>query len=152
MNQTNSLFGLSYASPLPQQGFQLHVTMPLFQWGGGSADVQAAKAEEARAASTSRARREQAAEDARYAALQLTQSQRMLLIAAKADTVAQKRFEVAKNRYLIGKIGVSDLYIAQNEKDQALDAYVQALRGYWNNYYRLRRVTLYDFEQKARVQ
>ena len=151
MNQTNSLFGLAYASPLPQQGFQLSVHMPLFQWGGGRADVQAAKAEEARSASSSRARREQAAEDARYAALQLTQSRRMLLIAAKADTVAQKRFEVAKNRYVIGKIGVSDLYIAQNEKDQALDAYVQALRSYWNNYYRLRRVTLYDFEQKTEL-
>ena len=151
MNQTNSVFGLAYASPLPQQGLQLQVSMPLFQWGGGRADVQAARADQARVTSTSRARREQAAEDARYAALQLTQSQRMLLIAAKADTVAQKRFEVAKNRYVIGKIGVSDLYIAQNEKDQALDAYVQALRSYWNNYYRLRRVTLYDFEQKTEL-
>jgi len=149
MNQTNTLFGLAYASPLPRQSLQLQVNMPVFQWGGGRADAQAARAEEARVASTARARREQLSEDARYAALQLTQSQRMLLIAAKADTVAQKRFEVAKNRYVIGKIGVSDLYIAQNEKDQALDAYVQALRSYWNNYYRLRRVTLYDFEEKT---
>jgi len=68
------------------------------------------------------------------------------------DTVAEKRFEVAKNRYVIGKIGVSDLYIAQNEKDQALDAYVQALRSYWANYYRLRRVTLYDFVEKSALQ
>jgi len=53
---------------------------------------------------------------------------------------------------VIGKIGVSDLYIAQNEKDQALDAYVQALRSYWANYYRLRRVTLYDFVEKSALQ
>ena len=66
-------------------------------------------------------------------------------IAAKADTVAAKRFEVAYNRYVIGKIGVDNLYIAQNEKDQALVAYIQALRGYWNAHYRLRRLTLYDF-------
>jgi predicted negative regulator of RcsB-dependent stress response len=46
---------------------------------------------------------------------------------------------------------VSDLYIAQNEKDQALDAYVQALRSFWANYYRLRRVTLYDFAQKTEL-
>jgi outer membrane protein len=152
MNQTSSLFGLAYASPLPQQQFSMQVNMPIFQWGGGRADVQAARASEAQVASLSRARREQLIEDARYAALQLTQSQRMLLIAAKADTVAQKRFEVAKNRYVIGKIGVSDLYIAQNEKDQALDAYVQALRSYWANYYRLRRVTLYDFATKTELQ
>src|SRR5438094_228097 len=105
MNQTSNLFGLAYTSPLPQQQFQMQMTMPLFQWGGGRADVQAAHASEAQVASLSRARREQLVEDARYAALQLTQSQRMLVIAAKADTVAQKRFEVAKNRYVIGKIG-----------------------------------------------
>jgi outer membrane protein TolC len=151
MNQTSNLFGLAYAAPLPQQQLQLAVTMPIFQWGGGRADVEAARAGQAQISSQSRARHEQLVEDARYAALQLTQSQRMLVIATKADTVAQKRFEVAKNRYVIGKIGVSDLYIAQNEKDQALDAYVQALRNYWANYYRLRRVTLYDFAEKAQL-
>ena len=151
MNQTSNLFGLAYASPLPRQTFQLQLSMPVFQWGGGRADVQAARATEAEVASSSRARREQLMEDARYAALELTQSQRMLTISAKADTVAQKRFDVAKARYLIGKIGVSDLFIAQNEKDQALDAYVQALRSFWANYYRLRRVTLYDFAQKTEL-
>jgi outer membrane protein len=74
-----------------------------------------------------------------------------VLISAKADTVATKRFDVAKNRYVIGKIGISDLYIAQSEKDAALQAYVQALRGYWSAYYRLRRVTLYDFAEKHEI-
>jgi len=49
------------------------------------------------------------------------------------------------------EIGVSDLYIAQNEKDQALESYVQALRSFWANYYRLRRVTLYDFMDKTEL-
>lgn len=151
VNQTAPELGLAYQSPLPKQQVQVGVSMPMFQWGGGRADVQAAKAEQSRATNNGRARREALEEDARYAALQLTQSQRMLLISAKADTVAQKRFDVAKNRYVIGKIGISDLYIAQNEKDQALTAYVQALRGYWNAYARLRRVTLYDFAEKREV-
>lgn len=59
--------------------------------------------------------------------------------------MASKRFEVAKNRYVIGRIGIDNLYIAQTEKDQALQQYVQSLRGYWLAYYRLRRATLYDF-------
>jgi len=152
MNQTSTLFGTAYASPLPQQKFHLGVTMPFFQWGGGRADVQAARAEQARVASASRQRREELTEDARYAALQLTQSLRQLAISAKADTVASKRFEVAKNRYVIGKIGISDLFIAQNEKNQALTAYIQSLRGVWTGYYHLRRVTLYDFATKTELQ
>ena len=126
--------------------------MPFFQWGGGRADLQAARAEESRVRSITRARRDALEEDARFAALQLTQTARVLAISAKADTVASKRFEVAKNRYVIGKIGISDLYIGQNEKDQAVVAYVQALRAYWTAYYRLRRLTLYDFAENREIQ
>jgi len=150
-NQTATVFGDAYSSPLSSQRFSMSVSMPFYQWGAGRADVQAARADEARIEATARARRDAIQEEARFAALQLTQSQRMLAISAKADTVATKRFEVAKNRYVIGKIGMSDLYIAQNEKDQALQAYVQALRGYWTAYYRLRRLTLYDFAEKREI-
>jgi outer membrane protein len=71
---------------------------------------------------------------------------RQLATSAKADTVAQRRFDVAKNRYVIGRIDIGDLYIAQTEKDQALLGYVLALRDFWLAYYGLRRLTLYDFE------
>ena len=87
-------------------------------------------------------------EDARFSALGLQQAQRNVIISAKADTVAAKQFEVARNRYIIGKISNTDLYTAQDQKDQAVLAKVQALRAYWTAYYHLRRVTLYDFALK----
>ena len=68
-----------------------------------------------------------------------------IALSAKADTVAAKRFEVAYNRYVIGRFDMDNLYLAQNEKNQALSQYLQSLRGFWLAYYRLRRVTLYDF-------
>ena len=133
------------------QRFSLNVQMPVFGWGARSADVQAARAEVRRVEATGGVTREQARQDAHFAALNVSLARRQLAIAAKADTVAQKRFEVAYNRYVIGRIDVDQLYLAQNEKDQALLAYVQALRGYWQSHYRLRRVTLYDFETGAGI-
>ena len=147
-NQTASAFGHSYESPLGKQALIVGVNMPMYQWGAGHADVEAAKADNERVAANNKSRTDALAEDARFSALALAQAQRNVLIAAKADTVAEKRFDVAKNRYVIGKISISDLYIAQNEKDQAVLSYVQALRGYWTAYYHLRRVTLYDFATK----
>jgi hypothetical protein len=44
-----------------------------------------------------------------------------------------------------------DLFTAQTEKDNAVIARVQALRGYWTAYYHLRRVTLYDFATKQQL-
>ena len=146
-NQTSPELSSAYESPLAKQQFRMQLEMPIVQWGGGRAAVEAARAEEARALGTAESRREAAEEEARFAALELTQAQRLLALAAKADTVAAKRFEVAKNRYVIGKIGINELYIAQNEKDQAVESYVRALRGFWAAHYRLRRLTLYDFTQ-----
>jgi outer membrane protein TolC len=133
------------------QAFSLNLSVPMLSWGARSADVQAAQAELSRVESNVRVAREQARQDAHFAALQVSLARRQLAIAAKADTVAQKRFEVAYNRYVIGRIDVDQLYLAQNEKDQALLAYVTALRGYWTAHYRLRRVTLFDFATGERI-
>jgi len=144
-NQTAPVFAQSYQRPMGKQAVSLGITMPMLQWGGGTADVEAAAADQAKARTNTKANRDALAEEARFSALQLAQSQRNLLINAKADTVAERGFEVAKDRYVIGKIGITDLYQAQSEKDAAVLAYVSALSGYWTAYYHLRRVTLYDF-------
>ena len=149
LNQTAPDVNAAYSDLLNQQRFSFSLQMPIVQWGARSADVQAARADQDRVASTARNAREQTAQDAHFAALQLAQSRRQLALSAKSDTVAAKRFEVAYNRYVIGRIDMDNLYVAQNEKDQALQQYVQSLRGYWLAYYRLRRVTLYDFEKGA---
>jgi outer membrane protein TolC len=150
-NQTAPIFSDAYQSPLGKQTLTVGVNLPMLQWGAGRADVEGAKADEQRVASNNKVRRDALVEDARFSALQLQQAQRNVLISAKADTVAEKQFEVARNRYIIGKITNTDLYTAQNEKDAAVLAYVQALRSYWTAYYHLRRVTLYDFEKKQEM-
>lgn len=135
-----------YKNLLDARQLSFNVSIPVFQWGSHSAQVQAAKADRDAAQSTSALARANLVNAARFAALGLSQARRSLTISAKSDTVAQKRFEVAYNRYVIGKIAIDNLYLAQNEKDQALTSYIQSLRGFWTAYYQLRRATLYDFE------
>jgi outer membrane protein len=150
-NATAPDMNLAYRNLLEAQTFSLTLQMPLVQWGAHHSDVEAAQADRERVAASSRATRESVAQEAHFAALQLAQSRRQLLLSAKADTVGAKRFEVAYNRYVIGRIAIDNLYLAQNEKDQALLQYVQSLRGYWAAYYRLRRLTLYDFETNTEI-
>lgn len=66
-------------------------------------------------------------------------------IAALSDTVAMKRYEVTKQRFLIGKIAVLDLNDADTRKDQNRRAYVQELQNYWNYFFNIRSLALYDF-------
>lgn len=146
-NNTAGTAAAAYKDLRDAQQLQVGVQIPVWQWGTHGAQVQAAKAERSSAQASAQNLRNQVELTARFAALQLGQARRALQIAAKADTVAAKRFEVALNRYGISRITIDNLYIAQNEKDQALTAYVQALRGYWQAYFQLRKATLYDFER-----
>jgi outer membrane protein TolC len=146
-NATANEMNLAYRDLANAQQLSLGVSVPLMRWGANSAEVQAARADLDRVTSNSTLAREQVSQEAHFAALQLAQSRRQLLLSAKSDTVARKRFEVAYNRYVIGRIPIDNLVVAQNDKDQALLAYVQSLRSYWQAYYRLRKLTLYDFEK-----
>ena len=70
-----------------------------------------------------------------------------LRIAAKSDTVAQLRYNVTKQRFYIGKIDVTDLNIALTERDNATRSYLTAMQNYWNYFFQIRRLTLYDFQR-----
>ncbi len=141
----------AYKDLLNSQRVSLSVQLPLWQWGAHSNTVEAAKADRDAARTTAELSRAQIDLNARIAALQLTQARLGLVIAAKADTVATKRFEVAYNRYTIGRITIDNLYLAQSEKDQSRVSYAQALRAYWTAYYQLRKLTLYDFETGRQI-
>ena len=143
---TSGALRQAYRQLADARQFSLSVQLPLWQWGAHGAGVRAAQADRAQAADQSAGTLEQLALDARFAALGLAQARRNVALLTVADSVAGKRFEVAYNRYVIGKITIDNLYIAQGEKDQAIAQLVGGLRDYWLAYYRLRRVTLYDFE------
>lgn len=70
-------------------------------------------------------------------------------IAAKADTIAQSRYDVTKQRFLIGNVDVTDLNIALTEKDAAKRSYLSALNNYWSYYFNIRQLTLFDFEKQT---
>ena len=76
-------------------------------------------------------------------------NKKQLQVSKRANEVAEKRFEVTKQRYLLGKILITDLQIAQQEKDRALINYIGSYRSYWQSYYDIRATTHYDFEKNA---
>ena len=67
-------------------------------------------------------------------------------IAKKREEIAVKRFEITNGRYLAGKVDILQLTDARTTKDAAIRNYISALQQYWEAYYELRNLTLYDFE------
>lgn len=70
-----------------------------------------------------------------------------LRIACEADTIARKRYETNVETFKIGHISTLDLSDATTAKDKARRDRIIELHDYWNYYYQLRSITLWDFEK-----
>ena len=145
-NQTAPVLRESYQDLLDQQQFSLGLSVPIFRWGAGRASVDAAQADRNIAKTSVAQQRHDFEQEVLFQASRLNLLGKQVVIAAKSDTIAQRRFEVAKERYLIGKIDIPNLFLAQSEKDNARRANVQTMWDYWSTYFQVRRLTLFDFE------
>ena len=63
----------------------------------------------------------------------------------EADVIAEKRYRTSIETFMIGKIDILDLNDARQSKDDAKQKHIQELYNYWNYYYNIRSLTLYDF-------
>lgn len=146
---TNSATAISnvYNDPQSFQRVRVGVQVPVLDWGRGRAAVEIAKSNQQLIANTVEQDLINFEQDVILQVSQYQLQQQQLRIAAKADTVAQKRFDVAKYRYITGKVDITDLNLAIQEKDVARRQNITAIRDYWVNYYNLRLLTLYDFER-----
>lgn len=147
LNQTSTEFYQLYDNPDNLQSFTVGFDIPIFNWGKNTAEIKAARNLQAETANTIAYQKLQFDLSVRSTVREFSQLQNQVELAEKSDDIADRRYEVSKNRYLIGKIDVTNLFIAQNEKDSARRSYIQALRNYWTGYYNLRRLTLFDFAE-----
>ena len=76
------------------------------------------------------------------------QIRQQIAIAEKRQEIALKRFEITNGRYLAGKVTILTLSDARTSKDSAIRSYISALQQYWDAYYELRALTLYDFQNR----
>lgn len=147
LNQTSSSFSELYQNPQNRQFVTLGFDVPIYNWGKQRAQVNAARNQQREVANSVEFQRRQFLQQIDYTVNQFLQLRGQVLLAAQADTIAQRRYQVAQNRYLIGKIDITNLFIAQNEKDSARQGYIRALRTFWTGWYELRQLTLYNFRE-----
>ncbi|MDY0098599.1 MAG: TolC family protein [Bacteroidales bacterium] len=138
-------FAMAYRESNQQQTIRVGFTMPLLDWGLGKGRYRMAQS----SLELAQVQSQQALVDFEQNLLldveQFNLQANQVAIAAKSDTVAMKMYEVTKQRFLIGKISVLELNNADTKKDQNKRAYVMALQNYWNYFYNLRNLALYDF-------
>jgi outer membrane protein len=145
LNQRTTDFATAYQSPNQTQKVNLGFTLPIIDWGLGRGKYKMALANQELTNVQVNQARVDFEQNLMLDVDQFNLQKAMVATAALSDTVAQKMYEVTKQRFLIGKIEVLVLNNADTKKDQNRRAYVQSLQNYWNYFYNIRYMTLYDF-------
>jgi outer membrane protein TolC len=141
----------AYRDPDQQQRVEVGLMVPILDWGQGRGRYRMAQSAEEVIKTQVDQSLVEFNENVFLQVMQFNLQDDQVGIASKADTIADLRYEVTKQRFLIGKIDVLDLKDALEEKDLARRGYVQALRNYWDYYYDLRGLTLYDWEKDLKL-
>ena len=154
---TNSQFGISaqlfagfgfargsedidevYKNPFDEQQIRFSISMPLIDWGKKKEAVKIATLEKANTHQRILQETLELENRVRSLVAQFVQIQNDLTLLQEIKDVAGERFDISNQRYTLGNISITDLTLAQREKDQTLRDYIQALKVYWSTYFEIR--------------
>ncbi|SDD75908.1 Outer membrane efflux protein [Algoriphagus faecimaris] len=139
-------WGDIYSNPNTQALASLGVSVPVLDWGRNKARMSQAEANQQLVEYTVQQDVINFEQEIFTKVKNFLMIKERLNVTKVSDQVAQRRYEIAIKRFQSGNVSITDLNIAQNEKDSNKRAYYSALRDFWLAYYELRALTLFDFE------
>lgn len=151
LNQSSEEFKQVYNQPDQSQRVQVGVTIPILDWGRRKGKLMMAESNREVVNARVKQARIDFEQNIYQSVMEFNLQAEQVKNAAKADTVAQKGYEIAFQRFLIGKVDVTDLNIARNSLESARKAYISEVKTYWSYYYRLRMLTLFDFMKREQL-
>lgn len=147
-NQVASTVSGAYRNPLQQNVVGVGLTIPILDWGVRKGKVNMAR-NNLNIAKISVQQLEQSLEqEIMVTVSDFGVQHNMVNSAEEAMTLAIAAFQATRQRFIIGKSDVNSLTLALNRQKEAQKNYITALKNYWLCYFKIRKLTLYDFEKQ----
>ena len=140
-----------YEKPEKDRTLEISFSIPILDWGRSASTVKLAETEREL---TIFDVNQDMKEFERSVVVQVEQFSLLkdqLKTADEADKVAESGYQIALKRFQNGELSITDLNIALQERESAKRDYIRSIEDYWDAYYRLRELTLYDFERNQNI-
>lgn len=141
----------AYSRLRSNQLIEIGFEIPLVDWGKRRGKVKVAESN--RRVTESRLRQESMDFNQQLFVLveRFGNQQQQLSIATRANEIAEQRYHTNFETFLIGKISTLDLNDSQTKKDESKRQYINELYKFWNYWYQIRSLTLYDYERHGDI-
>ena len=152
LTQTANRFKEAYRNPMDQQYVSIGLSLPILDWGRGKGRIQVARSQRELVAIQVEQAETDFEQNIRRIVAQFNLAARRVGISRRTAETAERHYDVARRLYVMGKNTVLELNNALSEKESARQSAMSALETYWNLYFTLRSLTLYDFEREREIE
>ena len=147
-NQVADNFGDVYHKPMQQDLVAVSVSIPLLDWGVRKGRYNMARNNLNVVKISARQDEISIEEEVIMTVSDFNIQQQLIASAEEALDLSVLAYHETKQRFIIGKADINSLTLSLNRQQQAQRNYISALQNYWLNYYKIRRLTLFDFAAK----
>jgi hypothetical protein len=140
-----------YKSPESGREMRLSMSIPILDWGRSASTVKLAESQRELVLYDVEKDKSDFERSVIVQVEQFGLLKDQLNTAREADKVAENGYLIALKKFQSGEISITDLNISLSERESAKRDYISSIENYWQSYYRLRILTLYDFELKQKI-
>ncbi len=151
LSNSGETFAGIYKQPEKDRMVRVSVSIPLLDWGRSASTVKLAESERELTIYNVNKDIEEFDRQVVVQVEQFSLLKDQLRTAEEADKVAENGYQIALRKFQNGELSITDLNIALQEREQAKRDYIRSIQSYWVAFYRLRELTLYDFERNQNI-
>lgn len=152
ISQQGDVFNNLFDNFNQQQSLIISLGIPILDWGVSKSRRKLVEANKDLEITNIEIEQQEFEQEIYLHVLNWQNQRNFLKTAKKAQEIAIKRYEITKKRFILGKITITDLNLALQEKDRSVLSYLNSLEKFWIDYYTLRRLTLYDFIKNKKIE
>lgn len=140
-----------YDNPEKQRTASLSLSIPILDWGRSGSAIKLAKSQRELVIYDVEKDQKDFERGIIVQVEQFSLLRDQINTAREADKVAENGYQIALKKFQSGEISITDLNISLSERESSKRDYITAIENYWESYYRLRILTLYDFELNQKI-
>lgn len=145
LNQYAEHFSDAYRKPDYSQGVVIGFQIPVFQWGINRNKLHMAKNNYRNAMLELEEAETGYANDLFDKVNSYNHGVKLYFLSKRSYQLAQEQYEILSAKFRYGKVSIYEITSAQKELYEALKKYYSSMQTVWNQFFMLRRITLYDF-------
>jgi outer membrane protein TolC len=150
-NQAAETFTGAYKKPSQQDVVSVNISIPVVDWGVNKGRIKVAKNNMNFTKLSIEQGKKNMEKEIETTIDNFKLMQELIVSSEKALTLATSAYENTKRRFIVGKSDVNSLTLTQNRQQEAQRNFFETLKNYWLSYYKLRRLTLFDFEKGENI-